>query len=339
MIASWLEEHDSTEEIIEGFPQVLRMELSKAMDLRYGENPHQRAALYVRRHANEASASAARKLSGLDLSFNNLLDATAAFELVKELDEPGVAVVKHTNPCGAAVNECVAEAYKAAYAGDPNGAYGAAVGLNRRVDAKIATEMARPDRLVEVVIAPAFDEDAVQILVNNTDWGKRVRLLAAGDIGRRDKNEFDIRAITGGFLRQDRDLRVDGPGELHVVTDRKPDERQMAELKFAAVVCKHVKSNAIVVANNGSVVGVGGGQMTHADASLCAIRKAGDRIKGSCAATDAFIWFPDTLEILAEAGVSAIIQPNGEGQHEHIVKVADTLGLTLVLTTVRHFSH
>jgi len=339
MVASWLEDYDRTIHKIEGFPRVLRMELTKAKDLRYGENPHQRAALYVRRHADEASAAAARKLSGLDLSFNNLLDATAALEVVKELDGPAAAVVKHTNPCGVAVGADLAAAYHAAYETDPKGAYGSAVGLNRRVDAATAHEIAQPSRRLEVIIAPAFDDDAVKVFTSKPEWGKGVRLLAAGELGRRDKNEFDIRAITGGFLRQDRDLSLDGLNALKVVTKRTPSESETADLKFAWIVCKHVKSNCMVIAKDTAAVGIDGGQMTQLDAAVVAARKAGARARGACAASDAFFWFPDALKALAEAGVAAVLMAGGTQHEAEIIEAAEELNVAVVLSAVRHFSH
>jgi len=339
MIASWLEEHEARARGEEGAPRVLRLELRKVADLRYGENPHQSAALYLHRHAIEASAAAAKQLAGKELSFNNLLDATAALELVKDLSGPAAAIIKHTNPCGAAEAETLAAAYHAAYEADPVSAFGSVVGLNRRVDAPTAEELAHPDRFVEVVIAPAFDDEAVRILTTKPKWGKNVRLLAAGELAPRDRSEFDFRAITGGFLRQDRDLGLAELDSLKTVTARAPSPEELTGLRFAWVVAKHVKSNAIVIAKGRTTVGVGAGQMSRVDAAFCAARKAGDRAKGAVAASDAFFPFPDGLELLADSGVSAVVQPGGAKNDAAVIAAADRRGMAMVFTGVRHFRH
>ncbi|GAH85823.1 unnamed protein product, partial [marine sediment metagenome] len=222
MIASYLEEKEKERKGEGGAPDCLRTEFRKLHDLRYGENPHQKGAVYVRRGAREAGAVTARKLSGKEMSFNNYLDAAAALEIVKDFDEPAVSVMKHTNPCGAAAGPDLVEAFKAAYAGDPLSAFGSIIGLNGRVDPKVAAEIARPERFVEAVIAPAFEDEAVEILTTKPKWGKSVRLLAAGDLASRDRKEYDLRSVTGGLVRQERDLGFPEFDKLEVATERAP---------------------------------------------------------------------------------------------------------------------
>ncbi len=339
MIASYLEEKEKERKGEGGAPDCLRAEFRKLHDLRYGENPHQKGAVYVRSGAREAGAVTARKLSGKEMSFNNYLDAAAALEIVKDFEEPAVSVMKHTNPCGAAVGSGLVEAFKAAYAGDPLSAFGSIIGLNGRVDPEVAAEIAQPERFVEAVIAPAFEDEAVEILTTKQKWGKNVRLLAAGDLASRDRKEYDLRSVTGGLVRQERDLGFPELDKLKVATERAPSDEETAALRFAWVMCKHVKSNSIVIAKGCALVGVGAGQMSRVDAAVCAITKAGDRAKGGVAASDAFFPFPDALEKLVEAGVTAVIQPGGAKNDSAVIAAANKCGIAMVLTGVRHFRH
>ncbi len=343
MIASWLEEKEKEQKGIGGAADVLRTEFRKLHDLRYGENPHQTGAVYLRHGAREAGAVTARKLSGKEMSFNNYLDATAALEIVKDFDEPAVSVMKHTNPCGAAVGSDLVEVFKAAYAGDPLSAFGSIIGLNRRVDAATAAEIAQPERFVEAVIAPGFEEEAVEILTTKPKWGKNVRLLAAGDLAFRDRNEYDFRSVTGGLVCQGRDQGFPELDELKVATEKAPSDEEMAALKFAWVMCKHVKSNSIVIAcalgKTRALVGTGAGQMSRVDAAVCAIMKAGERAKGGVAASDAFFPFPDAMEKLVDAGVTAVIQPGGAKNDPSVIEAANKRGIAMVLTGRRHFKH
>jgi phosphoribosylaminoimidazolecarboxamide formyltransferase/IMP cyclohydrolase len=338
-IASWLEEHARRQKGEDGAPETLRLELTKVSDLRYGENPHQKAACYVRRGAHEAGVASAKKLAGKELSFNNLQDASAALELAKDFADPAAAIIKHMNPCGAAEASALAEAYRLAYEGDPLSAFGSVVALNRRVDEATADEIASPDRFVEVVIAPAFDEEAVRVLTEKPKWGKSVRLLAVGDFALRDTTEYDFRTITGGFLRQDRDLGFPELDSLKVVTSRAPTDDEMTDLRFAWVVSKHLKSNAIAIAKGRQLVGAGAGQMSRVDAADLATRKAGSRAQGAVAASDAFFPFPDGLEILAKHGVRAVIQPGGAKNDRDVIAAADASDVAMVFTGVRHFRH
>jgi len=338
-IASWLEARARKDRGEEGAPEIVRFELAKVADLRYGENPHQRAAYYARVGFYEAGVVSAKQLSGKELSFNNLQDATAALEIVKDFDSPAASVMKHANPCGAATGETLAAAYAAAYDGDPLSAFGSVVGLNRRVDAATAGAIAQPERFVELVIAPAFDAEAVEILTTKEKWGRNVRLLAAGELDRRDAAELDFRTLTGGFLRQDRDLGFPELDELKVVTRREPTDEEMRDLRFAWVMCKHVKSNAIVIATGRALVGVGAGQMSRLDAAECACRKAGRRAIGAVAASDAFFPFPDGLKLLADAGVKAVMQPGGAKNDSMVIDTANAREVAMVFTGRRHFRH
>jgi phosphoribosylaminoimidazolecarboxamide formyltransferase/IMP cyclohydrolase len=285
----------------------------------------------------------ARKLSGKEMSFNNYLDAAAALEIVKDFEEPAVSVMKHTNPCGAAAGSGLVDAFKAAYAGDPLSAFGSIIGLNGRVDPEVAAEIARPERFVEAVIAPSFEDEAVEILTTKPKWGKNVRLLAAGGLAFRDRKEYDLRSVAGGLVRQERDLGFPEFDKLEVATERAPSDEETAALRFAWVMCKHVKSNSIVIARAlakiRALVGVGAGQMSRVDAAVCAITKAGDRAKGGVAASDAFFPFPDALEKLAEAGVTAVVQPGGAKNDPAVIEAANARGVAMVLTGVRHFKH
>ena len=323
--------------------------------LRYGENPHQKAAFYAVPGCGEAHIAAARQLSGKELSFNNILDLASALELVKEF--PGRAcacVLKHNNPCGAALAGDLLEAFKLAYAGDPLSAFGGVLGFNQTVEQNLAEEIAAPERFVEAIVAPGFSPEAVAVLTTKPRWGKNVRLLEtgalvpAGTAGQgggapRSGVLADLRVIPGGILVQDRDRVADEWADLKTVTKRAPTAPELTALKFAQVVCKHVKSNAIVFATalpeGAAVVGVGAGQMSRVDSVEIAAKKAGARAKGAVMASDAFFPFPDGVEAAAKAGVTAVIQPGGSVKDEDVVAACDRLGLAMVTTGIRHFKH
>ncbi|MBI3832344.1 MAG: bifunctional phosphoribosylaminoimidazolecarboxamide formyltransferase/IMP cyclohydrolase [Planctomycetes bacterium] len=309
--------------------------------LRYGENPHQKAAFYAVPGCLEANIAEARQLSGKELSFNNILDLAAALEVVKDFQQPAACVVKHNNPCGAAVAEDILDAYKAAHAGDPLSAFGGIIGLNRKVDGRVATEIAQPDKFVEAVLAPLFTREALEILTTKPRWGKNVRLVETGEFENqaRAKNQRDVRVIVGGLLVQDRDIVEDEWANLKTVTKREPAPEELETLKFAQVVCKHVKSNAIVFAKGRGVVGVGAGQMSRVDSVEIAAKKAGERANGAVMASDAFFPFPDGVEAAARAGVTAVIQPGGSVKDDDVIAACDRLGLAMVTTGVRHFRH
>src|SRR4051812_37491144 len=281
------------------------LNLHKALDLRYGENPHQRATLLVGRQPDEASVAFAKQLHGKELSYINLLDADAALAAVKELREPAACVVKHATPCGFAVGPDLPTAFQRAYEGDPLAAFGGIVALNQPVDLLTASTITAIDKLLEVIVAPRYDDDALKLL---RDRWKNVRILEVGPIdGRVEPDEFHMHKIVGGFLVQQRDLEGWNPESLKVVTKRKPTDQELADLRIAWLCCKHVKSNAITIAKGGSVVGVGGGQVDRVNAARIAVQKAADRAGGAVAASDAFFPFPDGPALLLDAGVAAIV--------------------------------
>jgi len=323
----------------EPLPAQLVLEADGGRPLRYGENPHQRAAFYRRTGCRESSAAAASVLGGKELSYNNLLDADAALELVKEFEAPAAAVIKHGNPCGCAVAADIGAAVRAAWDGDPLAAFGGIVALNQPVDDALAATLANPERFLEVIVAPAFSPQAVTTLTTATKWGRNVRLLATGPLGgERDRDELAVRSLVGGLLVQDRDLGFESE-KRDVATRRAPTDAERRDLELAWRVCKHVKSNAIVLAAGGAVVGVGAGQMSRIDSVFLAGRKAGERARGSVLASDAFFPFRDSIDEAARLGVTAVIQPGGSIKDKDSIAAADEHGLALLLTGTRHFRH
>jgi len=314
------------------------LNLHKALDLRYGENPHQKATLLVGNKPGEASVAFARQLHGKELSYINLLDADAALAAVKEFDSPAACVVKHATPCGISAADDLPSAFRKAYEGDPLAAFGGIVALNKPVDLETASTITSIDKLLEVIVAPAYDPDALKLL---RDRWKNVRLLEVGPVepGRVDANEFHMHKIVGGFLVQQRDRVGFDPAAAKTVSQRKPTAAEMADLKLAWLACKHVKSNAIVLARDGMTVGIGGGQVDRVGAARIAITKAGDRARGSVAASDAFFPFPDGPQLLLDAGVTAIIHPGGSVRDQETLEVVDRAKAAMVLTGQRHFRH
>ncbi|ACL70954.1 bifunctional phosphoribosylaminoimidazolecarboxamide formyltransferase/IMP cyclohydrolase [Halothermothrix orenii] len=320
------------------FPEVISLNYIKKQDLRYGENPHQRAVFYRETNLKEPSITTAEKLHGKELSFNNINDANGALELVKEFtDRPAAAVIKHANPCGMAVADTLEEAYRKAHAGDPLSAFGSIVALNREVSPEVAREIAGKDKFVEVVIAPDYMTEALEILKNR--W-KNVRLLRTGDLFiNREKPGYDMKKVTGGLLVQERDLAIINEDDLKIVTEVKPTEGQLRDLLFAWKVVKHVKSNAIVMAKDEMVVGVGAGQMSRVDAMIIAGRKSEGRQEGGVVASDAFFPFPDAIEEAAARGIKAIIQPGGSIRDDQVIEAANDHKIAMVFTGRRHFRH
>ncbi len=302
--------------------------------LRYGENPHQQAALY---RSDEARPGAvrARQLQGKALSYNNLLDADAAFELAAEFDQPAVVIVKHNNPCGVAVGHDPVEVWKRALASDPVSAFGGIVALNHRVEAELAQELTR--LFLEVVIAPEFAPEARELLARKAN----LRLLETGGVPRPDDNGLMVRTLAGGFLVQERDRGSVSSDRLEVVTRRAPTEAELADLLFAWKVVKHVRSNAIVLARARATVGVGAGQMSRVDAVRLAVEKAraGRGSRGAVLASDAFFPFADGLVEAARAGVTAVIQPGGSVRDGEVIAAADEHDMAMVFTRMRHFRH
>ncbi len=311
-------------------------DLHKKQALRYGENPHQAGALYVERPPNEASVAFAKQLHGKELSYINLLDADGALSCVKEFSRPAACIVKHTTPCGCAEADDLPMAFTRAFEGDPLAAFGGIVALNRDVSLAAAKAITSIDKLLEVIVAPAFDDDALELLRGR--W-KNVRLLAVGPTGHFDASELHLHKIVGGYLVQQRDLAGVEEANWKVASDRAPSAAEREDLRFAWLVCKHVKSNAIVVARDGMLLGAGAGQMDRPSAARLAIAKAGERSHGSVAASDAFFPFPDGPELLLRAGVTAIIHPGGSLKDQETIDVVNRAGAALVFTGQRHFKH
>ncbi len=306
MIADYLARSGNAEP----FPPRLTLGFTRKTGLRYGENPHQAAAFYTEPNPPAATIASAESLHGKELSYNNILDLDAAWNLVTEFQQPSAVVIKHSNPCGVATAETLADAFAAAHAGDPISAFGGILAFNRPVDAAVAELITGPNRFVEAVIAPDFDKDAFEIITTRPTWKKSVRLLRTGGLPK-TRAGFDLRRVSGGMLVQGWDVDADQPTEWKVATKREPTAEERAGLTFAWTVCKHVKSNAIVLALGTQVVGVGAGQMSRIDSTDIAVKKAGDRAKGSVLASDAFFPFRDNIDAAAKAGITAIIQPGG----------------------------
>jgi phosphoribosylaminoimidazolecarboxamide formyltransferase / IMP cyclohydrolase len=321
-------------------PDILGLSLIKRQALRYGENPHQRGALYIDRQPKEASVAFATQLHGKELSYINLLDADSALSAVKELAGPAACVVKHATPCGFATAADLPTAFRKAYEGDPLAAFGGIVALNRPIDLPTAEAITSIDKLLEVIVAPSYDPAALELL--KTRW-KNVRLLEVGPVAtldQPDRNELMLHKIVGGYLVQERDLAGWDPSTLKVVTKRQPTEQELADLRVAWLACKHVKSNAIVIARDGMMLGSGAGQQDRVNACRIAVAKAGpERAKGAVAASDAFFPFPDGPTILLDAGITAIIHPGGSVRDRESIDLADQRGAAMVLTGERHFKH
>jgi phosphoribosylaminoimidazolecarboxamide formyltransferase / IMP cyclohydrolase len=332
-ISAWLGERVEGTKPSDGeaFPEHRTLRYERVSGLRYGENPHQDAAYYAEAGA-EHLLSGVEKLQGREISFNNLYDLDAARTLLADLTSPGAAaavIVKHANPCGAAVAGSVADAYRKALASDPQSAFGGIVALNSEVDRELATEISRV--FTEILVAPSFTGEAREILSAKPT----VRVLAAGPLAR---PRLSAKQVTGGILLQDADA-VEDDADYRVVTEARPSERQMRDLLFAWRVARVVKSNAIVLARDGATVGVGAGQMSRVDSSEIAVKKAGERAQGSVAASDAFFPFADGVEALAGSGIKAVIQPGGSVRDDEVIEAANRQGLAMVFTGRRHFLH
>jgi phosphoribosylaminoimidazolecarboxamide formyltransferase/IMP cyclohydrolase len=308
-------------------PATLRINMARSQPLRYGENPHQRAALYA--DGFGLGVAGAQQLQGKELSYNNLVDLDACWELVQEFDEPTVIIVKHTNPCGAATGATVVEAYQKALAADPVSAFGGVIGINREVDGAAADEIGK--LFVEAIAAPGFSADALERFAAK----KNLRLVEMKAAPAKPV----VKNVSGGLLLQDADTGRVTESELKVVTWRPPTTEELRSLLFAWRVCKHVKSNAIVYARDGQTLGVGAGQMSRVDAAKFGAMKAVLPLKGCVAASDAFFPFPDGLETVAKSGATAVIQPGGSVRDDEVIAAADKLGLAMVLTGMRHFRH
>jgi phosphoribosylaminoimidazolecarboxamide formyltransferase/IMP cyclohydrolase len=322
----------------EEFPDELCVTLRRQAALRYGENPHQAAAVYASPDATPGSLVRAQQLHGKELSYNNLLDLDNALAIARSLPVPGVAVLKHNNPCGAATAATLAEATQRAWDGDPVSAFGSVLGFNMPVDAASAEFLAEPGRFVEAIIAPSFSPEALEVLTTKPKWKANVRLLAVGAM-EPGRGERELRQISGGMLCQTADDLPDDESNWQVVTSAQPTEAQFADLRFAWALCRHVKSNAIALAKEGALLGVGAGQMSRVDSVEIAISKAGERVGGSVLASDAFFPFEDSIHRAAAAGVAAIIQPGGSRRDAEVIAACNQYGLAMILTGTRHFRH
>jgi phosphoribosylaminoimidazolecarboxamide formyltransferase/IMP cyclohydrolase len=320
------------------FPDIIRMNLTRKGVLRYGENPHQQAAVYAKPDSTDANVVAAKQINGKELSYNNLLDLDSALSIVRSFARPAAVVIKHNNPCGAATDDKLAAALEKAMAGDPLSAFGSVLGLNRAVDAASAEVLAAPGLFIEAIVAPDYEPAALEILTTRPKWKANVRLLKVGQLGP-SQQHWTYRCLEGGMLMQDADVLPD-PEELwQVVTQKKPSSTQMADLRFAWEIVRHVKSNAIVLAKDCMLLGAGAGQMSRVDSTKIAIEKAGERSTGSVLASDAFFPFPDSIEAAAAAGVCAIIQPGGSKKDDEVIAACNNKGIPMIFTGRRHFKH
>ena len=333
MVAGWLRAREPDAP----FPATLPLAFDKVQDLRYGENPHQRAAFYRDPAGSGASVGRATVLQGKDLSFNNIADADTAIECVRQFQGAACVIVKHANPCGVAVAATPLEAYELAYRTDPTSAFGGIIAFNRQLDAATAGAIIAR-QFVEVLAAPAVQGDAARVLATKPN----VRVLALGDLTAAGAEGPELRSVTGGLLVQTRDLEDLRAAELSVPTRRKPSAAEFADLRFAWTVCRFVKSNAIVLARDGATLGVGAGQMSRVYSTRLAAMKAADEklpVAGAVMASDAFFPFRDNLDVAAGFGVRAVIQPGGSVRDAEVIAAADEHGMAMVFTGMRHFRH
>ncbi|MCM3786727.1 bifunctional phosphoribosylaminoimidazolecarboxamide formyltransferase/IMP cyclohydrolase [Neobacillus mesonae] len=316
-------------------PERYTVTYEKVQDLRYGENPHQQASFYRKPLAPNGTLTTAEQLHGKELSYNNINDANAALQIVKEFDAPAVVAVKHMNPCGVGTGENIFEAYMKAYNADPTSIFGGIVAANRTIDSDTAAKLS--EIFLEIVLAPDFTSEALEILTKK----KNIRLLKMGELGsaKERKSQFVVTSIDGGMVVQQSDVHSIDESDLQVVTDRAPSAEEMKQLLFGWKVVKHVKSNAIVLAADDMTVGVGAGQMNRVGAAKIALEQAGDKAKGAALASDAFFPMGDTVELAAKHGITAIIQPGGSIKDEESIKAANEHGIAMVFTGVRHFKH
>lgn len=320
------------------FPASLHLSMRRKTQLRYGENPHQRAAVYGDPSVRSANLVSARQISGKELSYNNLLDLDSALDIVRGFNTPAVSVMKHNNPCGAATDQKLSVACRKALGGDPLSAFGSVLGFNRTLDTETAEMLCEPGLFIEAIVAPDFEAGAVGLLTSRPRWRENVRLM---QVGRLDDPAPTVqrRFISGGMLVQDADRMTSAPLQWKTMTETKVADELWDDLAFGWEMVRHVKSNAIVLAKDTSLIGVGAGQMSRVDSVEIAIDKAGERSEGSILASDAFFPFPDSIEAAADAGVVAIIQPGGSRRDQEVIDACDKHGLPMVMTGRRHFKH
>lgn len=321
-----------TSQVGEEDPELLTVTYEKKQDLRYGENPHQKAAFYQKPLVQTGTIATAKQLHGKELSYNNINDADAALNIVKEFNEPAVVAVKHMNPCGVGVGETIELAYEKAYEADPVSIFGGIVAANREIDANTAMKL--KEIFLEIIIAPSFSQEAINILTTK----KNLRLLEV-EIENSLTKEKRLTSVSGGLLVQENDYLTFDDATITVPTKREPSEQEWEDLKLAWQVVKHVKSNAIVLAKDNMTIGIGAGQMNRVGSAKIAIDQAGGKSVGSAMGSDAFFPMDDTVEAAAKAGVTAIIQPGGSVRDEDSIKKADEYGIAMVFTGIRHFKH
>ncbi len=345
------------EQFGQSLPNRLTLSFRKSCDLRYGENPHQAGAFYSRDRLPEPCIASAKLLGGKEISFNNYYDANGALELVKEFSDPAVAIIKHANPAGCALDDDLVEAYRKAYFGDVNAAMGGIVAVNREVTAELAQAIVETYQrwgkqrgaggfYAEIIVAPGFEDEAISIIRQRKGWGPNVRLLETGPLDGTRSEEPMVKYVVGGLLMQQRDLLGCNSDQWEVVTKRPPSDSEMQDMNFAWLVCKHVKSNAITLAKDKALLGAGAGQMSRVNSAQLATQLAqayGGRGEvdpdGCVLASDAFLPFPDSLEWAGRIGATCVIQPGGGKKDPDVIARADELGLTMVLTHTRHFNH
>ena len=316
------------------YPPVLNQPFEKAQELRYGENPHQSAALYKESAPLPSDIVSAKQLQGKELSFNNFIDLNAAWEQVKEFDQGAVVIIKHTNPCGVALGDDQLKTFVVAREVDPTSAFGGILGFNRPVTAETAEEIIK--NFVEAVVAPGFDPDALKLFAAK----KNVRLMEMPELqSSDDAGRFDLKRIGGGLLVQSADSLTYVDGQLKVASERQPDDREMQDMKFAWIVAKHVKSNAIVYAKDQEILGIGAGQMSRVDSARVAVEKARKSLQGAVMASDAFFPFRDSVDEAAKNGITAIISPGGSIRDEEVLQAAKEHNIAMVFTGTRHFKH
>jgi phosphoribosylaminoimidazolecarboxamide formyltransferase / IMP cyclohydrolase len=332
-IGSYLSLISSDGEKIKEDPEIITLQFTKKETLRYGENPHQKASVYVDRSSSSGTVVSAEQLHGKQLSFNNYMDLESAKNIVSDFEQPAVAIVKHTNPCGAAVAETLHEAYSLAFECDPVSAFGSIIAVNRELDEKTAGMISQ--LFVEAVLAPSFDEKSLELLKKK----KNIRLIETGNFAKDPDMDWEFKKISGGLLVEDSDRRIITLDDLQFVTDRKPSENEIGDLLFAQNLVRHIKSNAILIASGGASLGVGAGQMSRIDALEIALKKAARPVVGAVIASDAFFPFRDCVDMAAKAGVRAIIQPGGSIRDKESVDACNEHGISMVFTGVRSFRH
>jgi phosphoribosylaminoimidazolecarboxamide formyltransferase / IMP cyclohydrolase len=316
----------------DAFPQNLFMDFEKITSLRYGENPHQRAAFYRRGGQQFRGIAAARQLQGKELSYNNIVDLEAAWNLIQEFPEPACCIIKHTNPCGTAVADNLRDAYLKAYEADSISAFGSVIGLSKPVDGPTAAEISK--LFVEAIVAPGFNDEAMKLLSAR----KNLRLVVVDPSDSEAETEYEMKRVSGGILVQEGDNTLIG-AESRVVTERRPTEAEQRDMEFGWRIVKHVKSNAIVLAKDGRTVGVGAGQMSRVDSVKISIQKAHPTSKGAVMASDAFFPFRDGIDEAARSGITAVIQPGGSLKDPEVIQAANEHGIAMIFTGLRHFKH